>query len=220
MQHLPASWIPALKAELDAPYYRELSAFVDAERKAHEVFPADTEVFAALERTPFEKVRVVLLGQDPYPTPGHAHGLCFSVREGIKPPASLRNMYQELSTDLGLPIPSTGNLGPWADRGMLLLNTVLTVRAKEPNSHQKKGWETFTDAVLKALSARETPMVFVLWGTAAKKKEKLLDATRHRVVTGAHPSPLSIKHFKGTKPFSKIDDALGSLGERPFDWRL
>lgn len=217
---VPASWIPVLKDELEKPYYAELSAFVAAERAAHEVFPADEEVFTALERTPYDDVRIVLLGQDPYPTPGHAHGLCFSVREGVKPPASLVNMYKELETDLGVPIAKTGYLGAWADRGMLLLNTVLTVRSKEPNSHQKKGWETFTDAILSALSARTRPMVFVLWGTAAKKKEKLLDATKHRVVVGAHPSPLSIKHFKGSKPFSKIDEALVSIGEKPFDWTL
>jgi uracil-DNA glycosylase len=217
---IPKSWMPALESELGQPYFTELAAFVAAERAKNEVFPADAEVFAALERTPFEKVRVVLLGQDPYPTPGHAHGLCFSVREGVKPPASLRNMYKELERDLGVPIATTGNLGAWADRGMLLLNTVLTVRSGEANSHQKKGWETFTDAILKALSARAEPMVFVLWGTAAKKKEKLLDAARHGVVMGAHPSPLSIKYFEGSKPFSKIDDALARIGQPPFDWRL
>jgi uracil-DNA glycosylase len=217
---IPESWVPMLGHELQQPYYETLARFVADERSKHDVFPADAEVFAALERTPFDRVRIVLLGQDPYPTPGHAHGLCFSVRDGVKPPASLQNMYKELERDLGVPIAPTGNLGTWADRGMLLLNTVLTVRSKEANSHQKQGWETFTDAVLRALSARERPMVFVLWGTAAKKKEKILDASRHRVVMGAHPSPLSIKHFQGSKPFSKIDDALRSLGEPPFDWRL
>ncbi|UJR84972.1 Hypothetical protein I5071_70510 [Sandaracinus amylolyticus] len=217
---IPKSWMPILGAELEKPYWRELTEFVAAERALHEVFPADDEVFAALERTSFDDVRVVLLGQDPYPTPGHAHGLCFSVREGVKPPASLANMYRELESDLGVPIATTGSLTKWAERGMLLLNTVLTVRAREANSHQKRGWETFTDAILSALSARERPMVFVLWGTAAKKKEKLLDATRHRVVSGAHPSPLSIKHFKGSKPFSKIDAALRGIGEAPFDWTL
>ena len=217
---LPASWMPVLGDEITKPYYRELAAFVAAERAAHDVFPPDAEVFAALAHTPFDAVRLVLLGQDPYPTPGHAHGLCFSVREGVKPPASLMNMYKELESDLGLPIAQTGNLEKWADQGMLLLNTVLTVRSKEPNSHQKKGWEQFTDAILSKLSARARPLVFVLWGTAAKKKEKLIDATKHRVVLGAHPSPLSIKHFKGSRPFSKIDEALVSLGEKPFDWRL
>jgi uracil-DNA glycosylase len=217
---VPDDWRAMLEDELAQAYYSELTDFVARERRDHEVFPADHEVFAALSHTPFEKVRVVLLGQDPYPTPGHAHGLCFSVKEGVAPPASLVNMYRELEADLGVPPPTTGNLAKWADRGMLLLNTVLTVRAREPNSHQKKGWEKLTDAMLSALSARARPMVFVLWGNAAKKKEKLLDSTRHRVVTGAHPSPLSIKLFRGSRPFSRIDEALVSLGEKPFDWSL
>ena len=217
---IPDDWRAVLQSELSLPYWAELSDFVARERREHEVFPAEHEVFAALARTPFDSVRVVLLGQDPYPTPGHAHGLCFSVKDGVAPPASLSNMYRELEADLGMPAPTTGNLGRWADRGMLLLNTVLTVRAREPNSHQKKGWEKLTDAMLRALSLRERPMVFVLWGKAAKKKEKLLDAARHRVVTGAHPSPLSIKLFRGSRPFSRIDEALVSLGEKPFDWSL
>ncbi len=203
---VPESWMGVLGAELDAPYWHEL--------------PPEEQVFAALERTAPSDVRIVLVGQDPYPTPGHAHGLAFSVPSGVKPPGSLANIQRELLADLGVPIAPTGDLEPWAARGMLLLNTVLTVRAREPNSHKSRGWETFTDAVLRAVSARPRPAVFVLWGAAAKKKERLVDASRHRVVSGPHPSPLSIKHWRGSRPFSRIDAALASLGEPPFDWSL
>jgi uracil-DNA glycosylase len=217
---IPAAWKSILSDEVDKPYWKELLAFVKKERAEHDVFPPEKDVFAALEHTAFDDVRVVLVGQDPYPSPGHANGLCFSVSDGVKPPASLVNIYKELEDDLGIPPAKTGNLSPWADRGMLLLNTVLTVRSREANSHQKHGWESFTDAILRALSARERPMVFVLWGTAAKKKQKLVDEDRHRVVAGPHPSPLSVKLWKGSKPFSKIDAALKSIGEPAFDWRL
>ncbi|WP_245594620.1 uracil-DNA glycosylase [Actinospica robiniae] len=218
---LPASWRQALSAEIEKPYYRELDAFVAAERAAHQVFPPREEVFAALEATAYEDVRVVLLGQDPYHDDGQAHGLCFSVRPGVRVPPSLRNMYKELNADLGLPIPANGDLRPWTKQGVLLLNTVLTVRAHEANSHKKRGWETFTDAVIRAVSAREQPVVFVLWGGPAKTKTALIDTGKHRVIEGVHPSPLSAnKGFHGSRPYSAVNEALGELGYSPVDWTL
>lgn len=220
MASIPPSWASVLGAEVRAPYFRELEAFVAAERAAGPVFPADDQVFQALEATPFDEVRVVLLGQDPYPTPGHAHGMCFSVMPGVKLPGSLRNMYKELEDDLGVPAADTGYLMPWARQGVLLLNAVLTVRSGEANSHKGKGWEKFTDAVLTAVSARPEPCVFALWGNFAHKKAKLLDAERHAVLCGPHPSPLSAKLWFGSKPFSQIQAALERQGRPPIDWRL
>jgi uracil-DNA glycosylase len=217
---IPASWRAALADAIDAPWFAELERFVAAEREAHEVFPAEDQVFAALQATPLDQVRVVLLGQDPYPTPGHAHGLCFSVSPGVKLPGSLRNMYKELEDDLGVPVASTGYLMPWARQGVLLLNTVLTVRAREANSHKGKGWELFTDAVIEAVNARSEPAVFALWGNHAKKKAKRIDGDRHQVILGAHPSPLSRKYWFGSKPFSKIEAALVECGLPPIDWQL
>ena len=218
---LPASWRQALSAEIEKPYYRELDAFVAAERAAHQVFPPREEVFAALEATAYEDVRVVLLGQDPYHDDGQAHGLCFSVRPGVRVPPSLRNMYKELHADLGLPIPANGDLRPWTKQGVLLLNTVLTVRAHEANSHKKHGWETFTDAVIRAVSDREQPVVFVLWGGPAKTKTALIDSGKHRVIEGTHPSPLSAsKGFHGSRPYSAVNEALAGLGYPPVDWTL
>ncbi|WP_235215515.1 uracil-DNA glycosylase [Phaeacidiphilus oryzae] len=217
---LPESWRRVLEAETEEPYFHRLAEYVAAERAAHQVFPPAGEVFAALAATPYEKVRVVVLGQDPYHDDGQAHGMCFSVRPGTRIPPSLRNIYKELNTDLGLPVPATGYLMPWAERGVLLLNTVLTVRAHEAASHKGQGWERFTDAVIRAVSARETPAVFVLWGNHAKKKLPLIDTDRHAVVQGAHPSPLSAKKFLGSRPFSQIDEALERLGQPPMDWTL
>ncbi|MCA9697646.1 MAG: uracil-DNA glycosylase [Myxococcales bacterium] len=220
---LPPSWKAALGGELDKPYFSKLRTFVAKERDAHEVFPPAKEVFAALAHTPFDKVRVVLLGQDPYHDNDQAHGLCFSVRRGIKVPPSLRNMYKELKTDLGIDSPDHGFLEAWADRGVLMLNTVLTVRAHEPNSHRKQGWETFTDKIIEACAAREQPMVFMLWGKPAQSKIPLIERTgggRHAVVATAHPSPLSAKKFLGSKPFSQANAALEGFGEEPIDWQL
>ncbi|MEQ1508709.1 MAG: uracil-DNA glycosylase [Myxococcota bacterium] len=217
---IPEGWRAALSDVPAAPWFRELDAFVTAERASHEVFPAEDQVFAALAATPYDAVDLVVLGQDPYPTPGHAHGLCFSVQPGVRPPGSLVNIYKELRDDLGLPIPTTGYLLPWAQRGMLLLNAVLTVRSGEANSHKAKGWEKFTDAVIRAVDARPRPAVFVLWGAYAQKKAKLVDATRHAVIAGPHPSPLSAKLWFGSKPFSKIDAALEAQGKPRFDWSL
>ncbi|MEY9864464.1 uracil-DNA glycosylase [Catenulispora sp. GAS73] len=217
---IPASWAPVLAAETEQPYFADLEAFLKNERAEHQVFPPEDEVFAALEATPYQDVKVVLIGQDPYHDDGQAHGMCFSVRPGVRIPPSLRNMYKELDTDLGIPPVKHGYLKAWADQGVLLLNTVLTVRAHEPASHKDRGWEKFTDAVIKDVSAREKPVVFVLWGAHAKKKAKLIDSSRHAIVQGAHPSPLSAKLFFGSKPFSAVNEALANFGQEPIDWRL
>lgn len=217
---LPPSWAHVLSDELAQPYFHELMAFLDEERKTQQVFPPEGDVYGALERTPYEKVRVLLLGQDPYHDDGQAHGLCFSVRPGVKPPPSLVNVFKELKTDLGIEIPKTGCLIPWAEQGILLLNTILTVRAHQAGSHKNKGWERFTDAILRKVDAKPEPVVFVLWGNHAQKKLPLIDTTRHTVVKGAHPSPLSAKLWLGSKPFSQIDAALKKHGQPPIDWRL
>lgn len=217
---VPANWSKHLEDATRTDSWRSLCAFLEEERVKHEVLPPPQHVFTALEVVPLEDVRVVLVGQDPYPTPGHAHGLCFSVMPGVKLPGSLLNMYKELRDDLGHDVATSGHLLCWAKQGVLMLNTVMTVRAGEANSHQKKGWEPFTDAILAKVNARERPAVFVLWGKAAQKKRELVDETRHRVVAGAHPSPLSQKLWFGSRPFSKINAALEELGEKPIDWRV
>ncbi len=217
---LPDSWQGVLGAELDKPYFHELTEFVEKERAQHKVFPPREEVFAALEATPFDRVKVLVLGQDPYHGEGQAHGMCFSVRPGVKVPPSLRNIYKEMNDELGLPVPDNGYLMPWARQGVLLLNAVLTVREAEPNSHKAKGWEKFTDAVIRAVSARQDPAVFVLWGGYAKKKAPLIDATRHTVVEGAHPSPLSVKLFRGSKPFTRMNEAIAAQGHPAVDWTI
>ncbi len=218
---LPACWQQALAAELEAPYFAELAAFVDAERAERTVYPAEDAVFRAFTATPLSAVRLVLLGQDPYHGEGQAHGLCFSVPVGIPPPPSLRNMLRELRTDLGLAVPESGDLTVWAERGALLLNTVLTVREGGAGSHAKRGWERLTDAAIVALSQRKQPAVFVLWGKPAERKARLIDGARHRLVVRAHPSPLSAhRGFLGTRPFSAIQHALRELGEPAFDFSL
>jgi uracil-DNA glycosylase len=218
---LPSGWKKALAGELRQPYWDKLHAFVAGERAAHTVYPPEDETYTALELTPLEKVRVLILGQDPYPGPGQAHGLAFSVRPGLPTPRSLANIFRELKADLGCPVPNNGYLAPWARQGVLLLNAVLTVRAGESNSHQGQGWEQFTDAIIRAVAARERPAVFVLWGGYARKKAALIDAARHTVVQAAHPSPLSARHgFFGSRPFSRINDALRAAGEGAIDWTL
>ena len=217
----PASWRRVLAAEIEKPYFQDLTRFVAEERKAHQVFPPDDDVFSALELTPYEDVRVLVLGQDPYHDDNQAHGLCFSVRPGIKPPPSLANIYKELESDLGIKKPSHGYLVPWAKQGVLLLNAVLTVRAHEPNSHKDKGWEKFTDAVISSVNEKRERVIFLLWGGYAQKKEKLIDPRRHMVIKGAHPSPLSARNgFFGSKPFSTINHALSESGSEPIDWSL
>jgi uracil-DNA glycosylase len=217
---LPASWQGPLGEELGKPYFKELTEFVEEERARGPVFPPREEVFAALEATPYDRVKVLILGQDPYHGKGQGHGLCFSVRPGVKTPPSLRNIYKEMHSELGHPIPDNGYLMPWAQQGVLLLNAVLTVREGEANSHKGKGWETFTDAVIRAVDARPDPAVFVLWGNYAKKKLPLIDTERHVVVQGAHPSPLSAKKFYGSRPFTQINEAVAAQGHTPIDWRI
>ncbi|MEU6084845.1 uracil-DNA glycosylase [Streptomyces sp. NPDC047108] len=217
---LPESWRGVLGEELEKPYFTELIEFVEKERADGPVYPPRAEVFAALEATPFDRVKVLVLGQDPYHGEGQGHGLCFSVRPGVRTPPSLRNIYKELREELGHPVPDNGYLMPWAEQGVLLLNAVLTVRGGEANSHKGKGWETFTDAVIRAVVSRPDPAVFVLWGNYAKKKLPLIDTTRHAVVEGAHPSPLSAKKFLGSRPFSRIDAAIAAQGHAPVDWRI
>ena len=215
-QRLPPDW----RARLVLDGFEDLERFVAEERRRGPVFPPEEHVFAALVRTPFEAVRVVLLGQDPYHREGQAHGLAFSVPRGVTRPPSLTNMHKELRADLGIDVPDHGSLEAWADRGVLLLNTVLTVRAGEAGSHARRGWEAFTDGVIDALVKRERPVVFVLWGAHAQKKAARI-AAPHRVLLGVHPSPLSAHHgFHGSKPYSAINRALEELGQPPIDWRL
>ncbi len=217
---LPPSWRAALNDALDAPATHELRAFIAAERAQHTVFPPTRDLFAAFWHTPLERVRVVILGQDPYHGDGQAHGLCFSVPRGVPPPPSLQNIHRELDRSLGLPRPSHGDLTPWAERGVLLLNTVLTVRAHAPNSHRGRGWEDFTDRVIDVLNARDG-LVFLLWGAPAAQKAARVDTKRHLVLRAPHPSPLSAhRGFLGCDHFRKTNDWLTSRGAPPVDWRL
>jgi uracil-DNA glycosylase len=214
-------WNPVLRAEFAKPYWPELQAFVTVERQHHTVYPAHEEVFACLHLTPYVDTRVVILGQDPYHGPGQAHGLCFSVRRGVAVPPSLANVYTELQADLGIEPPPHGNLEAWARQGVLLLNTTLTVRSGQAASHQGKGWETFTDEVIKAVAAKEHRVVFLLWGGHARRKRALIDLRRHVIIESAHPSPLSAHNgFFGSRPFSRANAALVDAGLEPIDWRL
>jgi uracil-DNA glycosylase len=217
---LPPSWQAVLGDEMHQPYFKKLEAFVDNDRQHHQVFPPEDEVFNAYQLTPYDEVKVLLLGQDPYHDEGQAHGLCFSVRPGVRPPPSLVNIFKELHNDLGCRIPNNGYLLPWAEQGVMLLNAVLAVRAHQPASHANKGWEEFTDATIRALNDRPDPVVFMLWGGYAQKKRKLIDDDKNPVVTAAHPSPLSVKKFLGSKPFSAANRALEKLGQEPIDWQI
>lgn len=218
---LPEGWLRMVGDELDQPYFHQLVAFVDEERQRSAVYPPETDVFNALKLTPYDQVRVVLLGQDPYHELGQAHGLCFSVRSGIALPPSLKNIFRELRNDLGCPIPNNGCLVPWASQGVLLLNTVLTVRAHAPNSHRGKGWERFTDAVIRSVNAKDSPVVFALWGSPAQRKAALIAPARHPIVRAAHPSPLSARNgFIGSRPFSAINTALRAAGEPEIAWQI
>ena len=214
-------WNPLLREEFAKPYWAELQAFVADERSRIEVYPPHDDVFAALHQTPFASVKVLILGQDPYHGPGQAHGLCFSVRPGVAIPPSLRNIFTELESDVGVPRPKHGCLNAWTEQGVLLLNTTLTVRAHQAASHQRKGWETFTDQVIRAVDAKSEPVVFMLWGAAARKKKELIDTTRHTVIESVHPSPLSAHNgFFGSRPFSQANAALVAAGQTPVDWSL
>lgn len=215
------SWKASLKGEFNAPYFSDLKKYLVGEKlKNKTIFPPGPKIFSAFDHTSFEKLKVVILGQDPYHGPGQAHGLSFSVPKGIKPPPSLVNIFRELNTDLGIPIPKNGNLEKWADQGVLLLNATLTVQANTPGSHQKKGWEQFTDAVIKTISEKKKGVVFLLWGNFAKKKAELIDTTKHFVLTAAHPSPLAGGAFFGCRHFSKTNELLKEQGLNPIDWSL
>lgn len=218
---MATDWNPVLRQELAKPYWLELQSFVAAERERHPVHPPPGDVFAALHLTPWAETKVVILGQDPYHGSGQAHGLAFSVRPGVPAPPSLRNIFLELQADVGAPRPVSGNLEPWARQGVLLLNTTLTVRGGASASHQGRGWEIFTDEVIKAVDAKPERVVFVLWGASARRKRALIDATRHVVLESAHPSPLSASGgFFGSRPFSRANAALVEAGRTPVDWRL
>jgi uracil-DNA glycosylase len=219
---LSESWQRPLLTELRSDYMAALFAFLATEKTAgKEIYPKESEWFRALELTPLDQVRVVILGQDPYHGAGQAHGLCFSVPQDVKPPPSLINIYKELEADLGIPRASHGFLEHWARQGVLLLNSVLTVEAHKAASHQKRGWEQFTDAIITIINARETPTVFLLWGAYAQKKAAFVDTARHLVLKAAHPSPLSAHNgFIGSKPFSKTNLFLEEHGQPPIDWAL
>ena len=214
-------WNPVLRGELDAPYFAEIRRFVAEERARGHVYPPAEEVFAALHLTPYAEVKALILGQDPYHGAGQAHGLCFSVRPGVALPPSLENIYAELEADLGVPRPDHGCLEHWARQGVLLLNATLTVRARQAASHQGKGWERFTDAVIRAVNAKAERVVFILWGASARRKRALIDTPRHAVIESAHPSPLSAHSgFFGSRPFSRANAALVEAGREPIDWRI
>ena len=220
---LPPSWQVAIGAEFNKPYLLTLSEFLQAEAAAgKQILPAVEQRFNALQSTPLDQVKVVILGQDPYPTPGHAHGLAFSVQPQLAPlPRSLLNINRELQADLGLDNSHTGCLQAWAEQGVLLLNTVLTVEAGKAGSHQKRGWELFTDQVIRAVSAQTQPVVFMLWGKPAQTKAALIDPSRHCIISNAHPSPLSAhRGFFGSCPFSRANTFLQAQGRAPVDWLL
>jgi len=215
---LEESWQAALQEEWGKPYLRDLAAFVAQERAQHPVYPSKQDVFNAFTYAPYDQVKVVLVGQDPYHGPGQAHGLCFSVRKGVTPPPSLKNIFKEIEADVGTPPPDHGCLESWAKQGVLMLNATLTVRAREPGSHRGKGWEAFTDHVIEALCKREDPVIFVLWGKSAQEKGAAI-GERHPVLKAAHPSPYSASSgFFGCRHFSKINDLLTKQGKEPIDW--
>ena len=218
---VPSSWRRLLADEFNQPYFHMLEEFLRTERRDHVVYPPEEEVFSALKLTPPDKVKVLLLGQDPYHDEGQAHGLAFSVRRGVKRPPSLINFLKELHNDLGCRIPNNGYLAPWAKQGVLLLNAVLTVRAHQPNSHRNKGWEKFTDAVFRKVNDEEESVVFMLWGGPAQKKASLVDTDRHAIVRSAHPSPLSAHHgFFDSKPFSAANQTLRAARKAAIDWQI
>lgn len=215
------SWKAVLKSEFAQDYFTKLKVFVEFERRNYTVYPPDGQVFTAFNLTPFDKVSVVILGQDPYYRPGQAHGLAFSVRPGVPIPPSLANIYRELASDVGVKAPAHGSLTAWAERGVFLLNTTLTVRDGLPGSHMRQGWEELTNAVIRALVAREKPCVFVLWGVPARLKKALIPVDKHTIIESPHPSPNSaFQGFFGSKPFSKVNLALRGYGHDVIDWQL
>lgn len=221
MVNIGNSWDDILKGEFDKEYYLKLREFLKKEYSTRIIYPDMYDIFNALKFTAYEDVKAVILGQDPYHQPGQAHGLCFSVKKGVPKPPSLVNIFEELESDLGIRPPNHGNLEEWANNGVLLLNTVLTVRKDMANSHRGRGWEVFTDRVIELLNRREKPMVFILWGGNAKAKESLITSPQHCVIKGAHPSPLSAyRGFWGGKYFSRTNEFLEKTGQKPVDWRI
>ena len=222
MAAIDNDWLPAIGAEFKKPYYRELYSFVRNEYTTQVVYPPSDEIFTALHLTPLKNVRVVILGQDPYHNAGQAMGLCFSVKPEVKDlPPSLINIFRELHDDVGCHMPANGDLSGWARQGVLLLNTVLTVRAHKPASHQGRGWEQFTDAIIRAVNSEDRPIVYMLWGSPAQSKAEMLTNPRHLVLKAPHPSPLSAyRGFFGCRHFSKCNEFLVAHGEQPIDWQL
>ena len=221
MAMLENDWMQALQGEFHKPYYKELYQFVRNEYNTTVVFPPADDIFNAFHLTPLHKVKVVILGQDPYHNVGQAHGLCFSVKKGVDIPPSLVNIYKELHDDLGCTIPNHGCLTKWAEQGVLMLNTVLTVRAHQANSHRGIGWEEFTDAAIMALNSQNRPIVFILWGAPAQRKASMLNNPNHLILKAPHPSPLSAyRGFFGSKPFSKTNKFLEAGGVEPIDWQI
>lgn len=221
MNTIEAGWRSVLKEEFEKDYFKSLVEFVQQEMESQTIYPPQDEIFAAFNYTPFEELNVVLLGQDPYHGAGQAHGLCFSVAEGVKQPPSLKNIFKELESDVGTTIPKSGCLTKWAKQGVLLLNATLTVRAKTAGSHQKKGWEEFTDQVIRTISDQKSGVVFILWGRYAQDKEQLIDASKHHVLKAAHPSPFSAKNgFFGCKHFSQTNEFLKKQNKKEIDWQI
>ena len=221
MVNIGNDWDEVLKDLFKSENYEKIREFLKSEYSLHTIYPSMYDIFNAIKITPYKSIKAVILGQDPYHEPGQAHGLCFSVKEGTKLPPSLVNIYKELYSDLGIEPSESGDLTAWAKQGVLLLNTTLTVRRGVANSHSKCGWTEFTDEVIKKISEREKPVVFILWGGNARAKKSLIDLSRHFVIESAHPSPLSCYNgFFGSKPFSRTNEYLKSIGETPIDWRL
>jgi len=218
--NIHSSWKTHLQNEFSKPYFKDLTSFVKDEYSKHQCFPPGKQIFAAFDWCPFDNLKVVIIGQDPYHGVGQANGLCFSVNDGISHPPSLINIFKEIESDLGTPYPTSGNLERWAKQGVLLLNATLTVRAHNAGSHQKKGWETFTDAVIQSISDKKENVVFLLWGGFAKQKTKLIDTSKHHVLTTGHPSPLSANrgYWFGNKSFSKTNSQLEQVGLEPIVW--
>jgi len=217
-KQVPLSWQTKLAAEFDKPYFQKLDAFLDDELKTASIYPPASLIFNAFEKCSFENLKVVIIGQDPYHGEGQANGLCFSVNESVKIPPSLRNIFKEIQSDLGKAVPISGNLERWAKQGVLLLNAILTVRASKAASHRNKGWELFTDAVIRLISEEKEQVVFLLWGNYAQKKGDVVDESKHLILKSGHPSPLSAKHFFGNQHFSQANAYLQECGKLAIDW--
>lgn len=214
-------WFQVLEDQFEAVYFQKLNKFIVEERKQFQIFPPRDQIFTAFNETPFSETKLVIIGQDPYHGPDQANGMCFSVKDGLRHPPSLKNIFKEINGDLGLPIPISGDLTPWAKQGVLLINATLTVRSSQAASHQKKGWEEFTDTIIKRLSEKKEGLIFLLWGNFAIAKSKLIDKEKHHILTSVHPSPLSAhRGFLGCKHFSKANNLLISMKKEPINWEI